>query len=336
MNDLHPRSGTLEAGSVGAQRALVIGLVNNMPDAALEATERQFHSLLTAAAGARPFVLRLIAIEEVPRSAAGRAHVERHYEDVRAIAGGGIDGLIVTGTEPRTPRLQDEPYWPALESAIDAARRESLSTIMSCLAAHAAVLAMDGVERRRLPDKLHGIFDCPAEVEHPLTVGLRQQRRVPHSRFNDLPQDALEAAGYQILARAGAVGADLFIKEGRSLVVFLQGHPEYDRLALMREYRRDVGRYLSGERESYPQLPQNYFDEPTAALLRAFEAHRVAARRDSALIAQFPQIDDGCPPESAWRGQSVQFYANWLALLEQRRAQSIEAADGVDARRTRR
>ncbi len=310
-------AGAQEAPRAAGARPLVIGLVNNMPDAALEATERQFRSLLAAASGPYPFVLRLIALPEVPRSAAGRAHVERNYESTAVLHAGGIDGLIVTGTEPRSPRLQDEPYWAALESVIAAAAQHTVSAVMSCLAAHAAVLSMDGVERRRFPDKLHGIFDCRAGVDHPLTAGLRERRHVPHSRFNDLPEDRLAAAGYQVLARSDKVGADLFVKEGASLVVFLQGHPEYDRFALMREYRRDVGRYLNGERDAYPRLPQDYFDAPTTALLQEFERNAVTGR-DPALMARFPALDAGCPPEGLWRDQSIRFYANWLALIGRR------------------
>lgn len=93
---------------------------------------------------------------------------------------------------------------------------------------------------------------------------------MPHSRFNDLPEERLAQAGYQVLARADGVGADLFVKECTSLFVFVQGHPEYDRRALAREYRRDVGRFLSAEREHYPPMPHGHFAEPAAQRFAAF------------------------------------------------------------------
>lgn len=299
---------------------LVIGLVNNMPDAALEATERQFHGLISAAAaaGGRRFELRLIALPGVPRSAAARSHVERRYFPASVVAEGGVDGLIITGTEPRAARLPDEPYWGELVGLFEAARRNTASTIMSCLAAHAAVLHFDGIERRRFPDKLHGIFECNAVGDHPLAAGLGGGRRVPHSRFNDLPEEALTAHGYRVLARADGVGADFFVKDGPSVIVFLQGHPEYDRFALMREYRRDVGRYLNREREAYPRQPHEYFEAPMAAALRDFE-RRAIAERDPALMSSLPPLEGGCPPDARWRGHSVRLYENWLALLAERR-----------------
>src|SRR5262245_8213294 len=79
---------------------LTIGLVNNMPDAALESTERQFSELLDSAATDVPVCLRLFALPEVPRGKTGRRHVSR-YDDIGELRTADIDGLIVTGTEPQ-------------------------------------------------------------------------------------------------------------------------------------------------------------------------------------------------------------------------------------------
>ena len=43
-----------------------------------------------------------------------------------------------------------------------------------------------------------------------------------------------------MLSRSPVAGADLFIKQRKSLFVFLQGHPEYDPGSLLREYQRDA------------------------------------------------------------------------------------------------
>ena len=67
-----------------------------------------------------------------------------------------LDGLIVTGTEPRAPLLQEEPYWPTLTKVVDWAEEHTVSTIWSCLAAHAAVLHLDSVQRRPLRKKHQG------------------------------------------------------------------------------------------------------------------------------------------------------------------------------------
>ena len=76
--------------------------------------------------------------------------------------------------------------------------------------------------------------------------------------------------GYRLLTRSAAAGADAFVREeqGGSLFVFFQGHPEYETDTLAREYRRDVGRFLRGEREHYPAAPEGYFNDAATALVQ--------------------------------------------------------------------
>ena len=94
-----------------------------------------------------------------------------------------------------------------------------------------------------------------------LVDGLRWPLRIFHSRYNDVAESDLVARGYRILSRTENSGVDIFTRRCGSLFVFFQGHPEYDGLALFREYRRDVGRFLRRQRETYPAMPRGYFDE---------------------------------------------------------------------------
>jgi homoserine O-succinyltransferase len=304
---------------------LVIGLVNNMPDAALQATEAQFRGLLEAAAGTRRVALQLIALPQVPRGAVGRRLLEQRYRGPELLGEMAFDGLIVTGTEPRCARLQDEPYWDEFTALVSWAQARHCPTIWSCLAAHAAVLHLDGIERRRLPDKLFGLFECPAQGAHPLAAGLSARRRVPQSRYNDLPEDALRRAGYVTLARSDAVGADFFVRDAGAEFVFLQGHPEYDRPALLREYRRDVGRYLAGEREALPALPVGYFDAAVRARLEAF-AVDAPERREPQQLAGLPLQETDAPDAALWRTDAERLYANWFERVAQLSAARRELA----------
>ena len=95
-------------------RRIEIALINNMPDAALLATERQFSNLLTSAAGRADVRLHLFALSDVPRSPEARAVLKRTYRDVSELGRQRIDALIVTGAEPLDPDLTREPYWGAL------------------------------------------------------------------------------------------------------------------------------------------------------------------------------------------------------------------------------
>jgi homoserine O-succinyltransferase len=51
---------------------------------------------------------------------------------------------------------------------------------------------------------------------------------MPHSRWNEIPEEALLACGYRVLTRSEDAGVDAFVKQRNSLFVFFQGHPEYD------------------------------------------------------------------------------------------------------------
>ena len=146
---------------------ITIGLVNNMPDAALEATERQFVDLIRAAATGCVVRLKLFAMADVPRGERARENLAGRYRDAAELWNERLDGLIVTGTEPRAKDLKNEPYWAALTAIVDGAREHTASTIWSCLAAHAAVLHSDGIVRRPLQEKLSGVFDCDAVAALP-------------------------------------------------------------------------------------------------------------------------------------------------------------------------
>ena len=91
---------------------LHIGLVNNMADAAMGATEHQFLSLLEAAAGDMLVLLTLYAFPEVARKPAGQHRVRSFYFGIEQLweqpPKQYPDGLIVTGREPLAPDLREE------------------------------------------------------------------------------------------------------------------------------------------------------------------------------------------------------------------------------------
>jgi homoserine O-succinyltransferase len=299
---------------------IVVGLVNNMPDAALRTTEWQVRDLLTRAAGKSAIALRIFSLPEVPRSEIGQAHVSEFHEPIAALWDSDVAGLIVTGTEPKTPSFEDEPY--------DWAEEHTASTIWSCLASHAAAYRLDGIEREPLGKKMFGVFDCDRTADHPLVDGA-ERWCVPHSRFNTVPEPALERVGYRILSRSPEAGVDMFIKERNSLFVFLQGHPEYDATALFGEYRRDVRRFLAGQIECYPELPQGYFTDAAAAELMGFR-ERAVQRPGSVLLEEFPAESVGRQLTAPWRDAATRLYANWLTYLRDRRtAQASEAQSPV-------
>lgn len=307
--------------------SLHIGLVNNMADAALEATERQFLTLLDAAAGDVPVILTLYALPEVERNAEGQRRVESFYlgtDRLWALPPEQYpDGLIVTGREPLTPDLRDEAYWPSLTRLLAWTRMHARSTVWSCLAAHAAVLALDGIPRVRNPQKHFGVFSCEQIASNALLAGAPQTLRMPHSRWNGLSADQLAAKGYQVLTYNGASGVDTFVKQDAAWFVFFQGHPEYEPQTLLREYRRDVARYVNGGMETYPLLPANYFDADTERSLREIEAKARVSRQEK-LLGEISAVLDIAQTDETWRDTSALIYRNWLNYLCTQKGFGIE------------
>jgi homoserine O-succinyltransferase len=292
---------------------LDIGLVNNMPDAALDATERQFRALLDAAAGHLAVRLTLYTLPEVPRTDFGRRQVSR-YASFDDLWGRRHDGLIVTGTEPLAADLKDEPFWGSLTRLLEWAERNTHSTVLSCLAAHAGILHIDGIVRRPLGDKRFGIFECVRVSDHPLTAAAPRVLQMPHSRWNEIPEEALLACGYRVLTRSEDAGVDAFVKQRNSLFVFFQGHPEYEATTLLLEYRRDIGRFLRGERETYPPMPHGYFDAEIVDALTALRERALLDRRE-ALLAEFPTAAAAGKVANTWRSTAESLYRNWLLFI---------------------
>ena len=294
-------------GQRGTRATVHIGLVNNMPDAALRATELQFARLLKEAAGNFDVRLHLFAMPEVPRGEAALSRMDGFYADVATLPDAGMDALIITGAEPHTEGLNDEPYWRALTRLMDWAEGGTVSTLFSCLAAHAAVLHFDGIPRRPLPKKIGGVFASLRAADDALLAGVPARAATPHSRKNGLLESDLTAHNYRILTRLTDGSVDLFVREGRSRFVFLQGHPEYTADTLGREYLRDMARFLKGEGVR-PTVPENYFDRVTENALQAL------AGRESQ-ISDYNDVVTGAVPLQSWRSYALRLFANWISAI---------------------
>lgn len=302
--------------SYGAKAECIrVALINNMPDAALEDTELQFFELLDSASGDHLVLLRLYSLTGVPRTDRGMPHLNKFYFDIDDLWSNHFDALIMTGTEPRQPNLREEPYWRPLVNVLEWAERNTVSTILSCLAAHAGALHSDGIERHRLSDKQFGVFDFKSMANHPLTEGVGGMVRFPHSRWNEVRAEDLTSCGYAVLSNSTDAGVDTFVKrKNKSLFVHFQGHPEYTETTLLKEYRRDVRRFLRRERDTYPSLPYGYFDAAATEVLCAF--------RDRALKEPTEEVMEAFPDaalgnlQRTWRSSAFSIYRNWLGYVK--------------------
>ena len=133
----------------------------------------------------------------------------------------------------------------------------------------------------------------------------------------------------RVLTSCGGPGidpdVDLFVKQQEKLFLFFQGHPEYATDTLLREYRRDAGRYLRGESQCYPSLPQRYFDAATASALTALEA-KATSTRDHKVLSHVAEELENCVVKNTWLDSAAAIYKGWLSFLNARRSNHAQTS----------
>ena len=302
------------------EESVKIAFINNMPDPALEDTEMQFFELLNAVVDDIPVRVKLYSLPGIPRGERGQQHLSDFYFNFDDLWNSRFDAVIVTGTEPCSSNLRDEPYWPVLAELLDWAERNTVSAVLSCLAAHASVLHSDGINRHRLSDKQFGVFASSRVADHALTSRAGDLLRFPHSRWNEVREDALVSCGYVVLAKSAEAGVDSFVKKKKnSLFIHFQGHPEYEARTLLKEYRRDIKRFLRRERETYPSMPRGYFDAAATSLLASFRESALSDSREE-VMAAFPEAAIVGSLQNGWQASAICVYSNWLEYVVSKKA----------------
>jgi homoserine O-succinyltransferase/O-acetyltransferase len=297
---------------------LTCAFVNNMPDGAFDASERQFLDLLDGA-GTGVIEVRRYTMPRVPRGGAVAAKIAEQYSPTAAIRQDPPDLLIVTGSNPVEPRLEDEPYWDDMVDLLTWSSEHVPSMLLSCLSAHAALTIFDGVERERLPSKCTGVFPQLVDVTHPLGAGLEPEIILPHSRTSTVPQEALRQTGYQIVIQSEGVGWSVAAREvARSNVILVQGHPEYDPSSLLREYHRDARRYVRHERDDIPRLPLHCVAPGDWEDLEKLHRAIIGDQRDPALLEAYPFDEVGARATWPWHEVAKTLYTNCLVGITKR------------------
>jgi homoserine O-succinyltransferase/O-acetyltransferase len=299
-------------------REMHIGLLNMMPDAALEATERQFFRLVGACNQITQFHVHPFTIDGLERSLEAQEHINRYYEPFAKIRQDGLDALIISGANVTHPRLPEEDFWPLLTEVFDWAKKNVTSILCSCLATHALIHYCYGIERTHLPAKKWGVF--PHKVLdrlHPLVSEINTRFDVPHSRFNEVFQKDMEAKGIKVLAASAAAGVHLAVSPDGFRIVFFQGHPEYDDISLLKEYKREVLRYYHGEIDVYPPFPENYFDPEVQRIFNGYQRHIQEAREKGYKPDDFPEQDVLQYLDNTWRDTARAVFNNWLGKVYQ-------------------
>jgi homoserine O-succinyltransferase len=299
-------------------RELHIGFLNMMPDAALQATERQFIRLVGACNRIAQFYVYPFTVPGLPRSEQTIEYVERYYSRFEELREAGLDALIITGANVANPEVSREPFWAPLVEVVEWARAHVPSVLCSCLATHALVRHLYGIERRPLRRKRWGVFDhrvCARE--HPLLREINTRFDVPHSRHNDVSRAQFESAGLPVLVESEEGGVHMAASPDQFRIIYLQGHPEYDLNSLLKEYLREVRRFLSNEIPLPPPFPEHYFPDEAAQIATDFLENAVRARDAGRPIPE--GLEQAVLPllDNTWGDTAKAIVNNWLGLIYQ-------------------
>ena len=207
------------------------------------------------------------------------SHIYKFYESFEDIKMRKFAGFIITGAPVEQMEFEEVDYWQELTEIMEWTKTNVTSTLHLCWGAQAGIYYHYGINKKALPKKLSGVYRHRVRNRKiPLVRGFDDVFMAPHSRHTEVPQELLEKDD-RIMILADSLQAGVFMcmaKEGRQ--IFVMGHPEYDRMTLDSEYKRDISRGLN------PQIPENYY----------------------------PDDDSENKPVLTWRAHANNLYTNWL------------------------
>lgn len=313
-------------------RELHIGLLNMMPDAALNVTEQQFMRLIGNCNQIAQFYVHPFSLPGLSRSTETMAYIQEYYTTFEEIKAEGLDALIITGANVANPLLEQESFWEPLTQVMEWADINVVSILCSCLATHALMKYFYQIERQRLPRKKWGVYKHRITVPgHPLLREINTRFDVPHSRWNTITQEQFEGAGLSVLINGPGAGVHMAVSGDQFRRVYLQGHPEYDINSLLKEYKREVMRFLNDER-GRPPYPENYLSPVAEALADQYIEEALRAKRAGQPLPPFPEEHIRPYIDNTWGDTGKAVFNNWLGLVYQltHLDRRIPFAEGVD------
>ncbi|MCD8155423.1 MAG: homoserine O-succinyltransferase [Clostridiales bacterium] len=211
-----------------------------------------------------------MAVESHESKNTSLSHLNKFYQTFRELKERRFDGMIITGAPVEQMEFEEVDYWGELVKIMDWAEKNVTSTIYLCWAAQAALYHYYGLQKRPLEEKRFGLYWHRAlNRKIPLVRGFDDMFLAPHSRHTEVPMEEIrKCPALTVLAESEEAGLFLAMSDG-GRKIFVMGHPEYDRVTLDGEYKRDLSRNLPIE------IPKNYYteDNPENKPLLMWRAH---------------------------------------------------------------
>ena len=207
------------------------------------------------------------------------SHIKKFYQTFEEIKNNNYDGMIITGAPVEKLDFEEVNYWDELTTVMEWSKKHVTSTIHICWGAQAGLYYHYGIKKELLSKKLSGVYKHRVmNRKEPLVRGFDDVFMAPHSRYTQASrQQILDNPRLKILADSDEAGIYIVLGDGGK-EIFVMGHPEYDRLTLDQEYKRDIDKGIE------PDLPVNYY----------------------------PDDDCNRKPLLSWRSHANNLYTNWL------------------------
>ncbi len=297
-------------------RELHVGLLNMMPDAALSSTDQQFMRLIGSCNKIVQFYVHPFTIPGLARSSAAQTYIDDYYDEFELLREEGLDALIITGANVTNSNLNMETFWEPLQEVIGWATNNVTSILCSCLATHALVSHLYKIKRYPLPQKIWGVYSHRVKNRlHPLLQDINTRFDVPHSRWNEVRRADLTGAGLIILVESDDAGVHLAVSPDQFRIVYFQGHPEYDRITLLKEYKREVLRFINCEIKAPPPYPENFFSGEAVQIADTYLDQALQAIKDGGTIPKFPESAFEPYLDNTWGDTAKTIFNNWLGLV---------------------
>ncbi len=207
------------------------------------------------------------------------SHIKKFYQTFEEIKNNNYDGMIITGAPVEKLDFEEVNYWDELTTVMEWSKKHVTSTIHICWGAQAGLYYHYGIKKELLPKKLSGVYKHRVmNRKEPLVRGFDDVFMAPHSRYTQASrQQILDNPRLKVLADSDEAGIYIVLGDGGK-EIFVMGHPEYDRLTLDQEYKRDIDKGIE------PDRPVNYY----------------------------PDDDCNRKPLLSWRSHANNLYTNWL------------------------
>ena len=207
------------------------------------------------------------------------SHIKKFYQTFEEIKNNNYDGMIITGAPVEKLDFEEVNYWDELITVMEWSKKHVTSTIHICWGAQAGLYYHYGIKKELLSKKLSGVYKHRVmNRKEPLVRGFDDVFMAPHSRYTQASrQQILDNPRLKVLADSDEAGIYIVLGDGGK-EIFVMGHPEYDRLTLDQEYKRDIDKGIE------PDLPVNYY----------------------------PDDDCNRRPLLSWRSHANNLYTNWL------------------------